>query len=224
MSDHNDQRPEPQRTPLKESRFEPYEVNRPIPIFVLAVAVALMAWGVYTLWSDSGPATESAALEEAPTVGMTGDRDVADGQGSLMTVGASLFESNCVTCHQANGSGISGAVPPLAGSRYVTGPAEAPVQILLHGISGVIAVAGNEYDGRMPRFGETLSDREIAAVVSYIRQQWGHDAGAVTPAFVSEQRGRFEVGRSPLGGGAEIEAVTGISARLTRTAATEASQ
>ncbi len=224
MSEQNQSRPEPQRSPLKESRFEPYEVNRPIPVFVLAVAVALMAWGVYTLWSGSGPATETAAREEAPTAGMAGDTDVANGQGSLLSVGASLFESNCVTCHQANGSGVSGAVPPLAGSRYVTGPADAPVQILLHGISGAIAVAGNEYDGRMPRFGETLSNREIAAVVSYIRQQWGHNAGSVTPAFVDEQRGRFPADRSPLSGGAELEAVTGISARLTRTAATEASQ
>ena len=155
---------------------------------------------------------------------MAGDRDVADGQGSLITTGASLFESNCMTCHQANGSGIDGAVPPLVASRYVTGPAEVPVQILLHGISGAITVAGNEYDGRMPHFGETLSDREIAAVVSYIRQQWGNNAPAIGPAFVQAQRGRFAADRPPWGGGAELEAVTGVPARLSRTAATEASR
>ncbi|TVO62363.1 cytochrome c [Spiribacter vilamensis] len=180
-----------------------------------------MAWGVYTLLSGSGSSTETAGREEASMAETAGD---SAGQGALMTTGASIFESNCVTCHQANGSGIDGAVPPLAGSRYVTGAAEAPVQILLHGIGGAIAVAGEVYDGRMPRFGETLSDREIAAVVSYIRQQWGNSAGTVTPALVNEQRGRFPADRGPWGGGSELESVTGISAQLTRVAATEASQ
>ncbi|MEX0449887.1 cytochrome c [Spiribacter sp. 221] len=224
MSQHNDQQPEPQRTPLKESGFEPYEVNRPIPILVLAVTVALIAWGVYTLWADSGPSTEAAAEAEAPIAGIDTAPTIADNASSLVSAGATIFAANCATCHQANGSGISEAVPPLVDSRYVTGAADTPVQILLHGIKGPIEVAGNQYDGRMPRFGETLTDSEIAAVVSYIRQQWGNSAAFVEPAFVAEQRARFVADRGPWNGGAELEQVTGVPARLARATDTEASQ
>ena len=224
MSQHDNQRPEPQRTPLKESAFEPYEVNRPIPVLVLAVTVALVAWGVYTLWADSGPSTEAAAEAEAPVAGIDSDPAIADNPSALVSAGSTIFAANCATCHQANGSGISEAVPPLVGSRYVTGSAETPVQILLHGIKGRIEVAGNSYDGRMPRFGETLTDQEIAAVVSYIRQQWGNSAAFVEPAFVAQQRDRFAADRGPWNGGAELEQVTGVPARLARATDTEASQ
>jgi len=202
MSSGHDTPEDPQPGPTRESRFEPYEVNRPIPVAVLSVAFALAAWGVATLWVDQGAVEETAPEDEAAEVAAAGPD------------GAAVFEANCQTCHQANGLGVQGAIPPLAGSRYVTGPAEAPVQILLHGIDGPISVRGADYDGRMPRFGEVLTDAEIAAVVSYVRSTWGNAAPPVEAAFVAEQRARFDATRGPWAGGAELGAVTGIAARL----------
>ena len=210
---------EPQRDPLRESRFEPYEVNRPIPVFVLAVAFALVAWGASTLWANSG---DDVAGEAA--VAVSGEQVAVDPDTALLSAGAALFEANCATCHQMNGSGVRDAIPPLVDSRYVTGPAEAPVQILLHGIDGPIAVRGKTYNGRMATFGDTLGDQEIAAVVSYIRSAWGNNADPVDAAFVATQRARFAADRGPLAGGAELESLTGIPARLPATAAMEASR
>ena len=212
------QHEEPQRNPLRESRFEPYEVNRPIPVFVLAVAFALVAWGAWTLWSNSGDNVADTAA-----VSVTGDQVAVDPDEALLSAGAALLEANCATCHQMNGSGVSNAIPPLVDSRYVTGPADAPVQILLHGIDGPMAVRGNPYNGRMATFGDTLGDHEIAAVVSYIRGAWGNAAEPVDASFVAEQRARFDSDRGPWSGGAELETVTGIPARLTSTTAMEAS-
>lgn len=192
----------PQKRPIRESRFEPYEVNRPIPVAVLAVAFALAAWGVATLWVDHSAMQEVAREDDAAQVTAA----AADGEA--------LFEANCQTCHQANGLGVEGAIPPLARSRYLAGPPEAPVQILLHGIDGPISVGGVDYNGRMPRFGEVLTDAQIAAVVSYVRGAWGNTAPPVDATFVSDQRARFDASRGPWAGGAELREVTGIAARL----------
>lgn len=102
--------------------------------------------------------------------------------------GGALYASNaCVGCHQGNGQGVPGAFPPLAGSEWVTGAPELPVKILLAGLSGPITVKGNPYNGAMPAYGH-LNDAEIAAIVSYIRSEWGNEASEVTAEQVATIR------------------------------------
>lgn len=235
MGQHDDNHETPQQRITRETEFQPYERNRPIPIAVLSVAFALAAWGALTLWMESdnrvseaevlmesaehAGAGADAGAEATATGGTVDNATRASADDALIAEGAAVFEANCVTCHRQNGLGMRGAVPPLDASRYVVGPAEAPVLILLHGIAGPISVAGTVYDGRMPRFGEVLDDREIAAVVSYIRQNWSNAADALSVAMVAEQRERFAADRGPWNGGAELERVTGIPAGLEQAAA-----
>lgn len=202
MTTHNDDKPHRQTRITAESDFDPYEVNRPIPIAVLSVAFALAVWGVATLWDDYD-AQENASAEISET-------EIA----SIMPNGATLFAANCQTCHQANGLGISEAVPPLAGSRYVTADGRVPAHILVSGITGPIAVRDKLYDGRMPAFGDTLNDAQIAAILTHIRSQWGNDAGEVSAEMVAAARAARPAAAGPLRGGAEIETLTGVSARL----------
>lgn len=189
----------------REPAFEPYELNRPIPMAVIAFALALTAWGTFTLFVDDG-ASEAppAQLAEARTPAAAEAAAVPDLDGKR------LFALNCETCHQGNGLGVAGAVPPLAGSRYVAGDAEVPAQIVLHGLKGPIAVDGRIYDGTMPAFGNVLSDAEIAAILTYVRDAFGDGAGPVEPELVAAARARFAEDRGPFEGGAELESAFGV--------------
>ena len=101
--------------------------------------------------------------------------------------GAQVY-ATCTACHQANGQGLPGAFPPLAGSEWVTGRAEIPIAIVLHGMQGEVTVKGAKYNSVMTPWGTTFSDQEIANVVTYIRSQWGNKAPAVMVADVAKVR------------------------------------
>ena len=92
--------------------------------------------------------------------------------------GEKLYASNCVACHQANGQGIPGSFPPLAGSAIVTGSKADHINIVLNGKPGSLMAA----------FGSQLSDEEIAAILTYERTAWGNDAGEVSADEVKAAR------------------------------------
>ena len=105
--------------------------------------------------------------------------------------GAAVF-SRCTPCHQANGAGIPGAFPPLAGSSWVTGPVDRPIAILLHGLQGPLTVSGASYNGVMLPYGTgvAMTDAELAAVLTYIRTTWGNRATPVTVADIARVRAK----------------------------------
>lgn len=102
--------------------------------------------------------------------------------------GEEVYVAACAACHMPNGTGIPGAFPPLAGSRWITGDERLVVRIVLHGLTGDIEVEGDTYSGLMPPLGGTLSDGEIAAVATYVRRSWGNAAAAVSAATVARER------------------------------------
>jgi len=95
--------------------------------------------------------------------------------------GKALFAKNCSACHQANGKGIPGAFPALAGNTFVQGPATDPATVLLKGRGG------------MPDFSNSLDDGEIAAVLSYVRSSWGNSAAPLSADQVAAQRSALGV-------------------------------
>lgn len=106
----------------------------------------------------------------------------------------------CITCHQPNGAGLPGAFPTLVNSEWVTGSEERLVRIVMHGVTGPIKVAGVEFNSAMPGFGPTglnWSDDKIAAVLTYIRQEWGNKAGAVSPEKVAAVRAKESARKTP---------------------------
>lgn len=103
-------------------------------------------------------------------------------------LGKPVYMANCIACHQANGLGVPGAFPPLAGSEWVTGSEERLVRIVLHGLQGPIKVAGQDYNNVMAPLGGVLKDEQIANVLSYVRQTWGNEAPDVEPATVARIR------------------------------------
>jgi mono/diheme cytochrome c family protein len=118
--------------------------------------------------------------------------------------GAAIFAGNCAVCHQTTGKGLPGVFPPLAGSSLVGGRDATLVQILLHGVQGTLTVNGTTFNSAMPAFGSQLSDAQIAAVLTYIRSQWGNKAAAVNPTFVSAQRAATAARSGPWNGDIDL--------------------
>jgi len=91
--------------------------------------------------------------------------------------GAKLY-AQCAGCHGANGQGIPGAFPLLAGHvaeiLNLKGGREYLILTLLYGLQGQIEVKGMKYNGVMPAFGQ-LKDEEIAALLNHIATAWGDD-------------------------------------------------
>lgn len=106
--------------------------------------------------------------------------------------GAEIYrrEGHCITCHQEDGKGLPAAqFPPLEGSRWVTGDQERLIKLTLHGLLGPIEVKGKRYPGLVPMTAfKGLSDQEIAAVLTYVRNSFGNEASAVSPELVSQTR------------------------------------
>lgn len=127
-----------------------------------------------------GADTEMDAASNAATVSAApmGDNDE----------GERVYGSVCITCHQADGNGLEGAFPPLAGSAVATGDPEMPIMIVLSGLTGQMTRGGVTYNGMMTPWGSTLSDAEVAAVLTYVRTNFGNSAEEVTEAQVTEVR------------------------------------
>jgi mono/diheme cytochrome c family protein len=128
-------------------------------------------------------ATAFAVILLATTIALdAGSRSVA----AAAPDGKTLFNTNCSTCHQENGQGQPNVFPPLAGNTEVT--AKDPTQIIgyvLHGISSPKAVMGKPYAGGMPPWKGTLSNAEIAAILTYVRSAWGNKGTPVTEKQVA---------------------------------------
>tara|TARA_R110001606_G_scaffold249840_4_gene397753 strand:+ start:5804 stop:8428 length:2625 start_codon:yes stop_codon:yes gene_type:complete len=115
-----------------------------------------------------------------------------DQEREAFALGRQNYLTTCAGCHGTDGAGISRFAPPLAGSEWVTGSDKRLALIILHGIEGPIEVAGKTYNTPeilpvMPAH-STLDDRSIATILTYIRNEWGNSASAVSGRFVGGTR------------------------------------
>jgi mono/diheme cytochrome c family protein len=129
-----------------------------------------------------------------------------------VALGKRQFQSACMSCHQASGLGVPGAFPPLAGSEWAQGSEERTIRIVLHGLGGEVKVGAATFNGAMPSFGKVPGsgynwrDDQIAAVLTYIRQEWGNKAGPITPEQVAAIR-TLEAARAKPWTAAELLAI-----------------
>ena len=187
MTDKNESPIQRRETP------EPDELHNPVPWPVAAIAVAFVAWGFWYYFQNTGYPVAAGDRRTPIVVDSSAEVD-----------GSVVYAGNCVACHQANGQGLAGVFPPLVDSRWVTEKPERLVQILLHGINGEIEVQGQTYQGVMPAFAQ-LSDPELSAVLSYIRNSWGNSARAIDTDQIASGRNRFPERAGPWQGGAELD-------------------
>lgn len=111
----------------------------------------------------------------------------------LYKLGKNIYakEGYCITCHQADGNGLSASgFPPLAGTKWALGNEDRLIKIVLKGLLGPIEVNGRQYAGQVPMtpFGGLLNDKEVAAVLTYIRNSFGNKASIIQPERVKAVR------------------------------------
>jgi mono/diheme cytochrome c family protein len=105
-----------------------------------------------------------------------------------LELGRTQYREACEGCHGLNGEGARGAYPALAGNRSVV--MDPPTNVIRAVLSGGFqpATAGNPRPWGMPPFGHVLGDDEVAAVVTFIRNEWGNQAGGVSSREVQRMR------------------------------------
>jgi mono/diheme cytochrome c family protein len=101
--------------------------------------------------------------------------------------GNQQYIKHCLQCHQTDGKGVRGMFPPLAGNEKIKGPATDIIKIVLFGLEGPLTVNERDYNQPMPPQAY-LTDKQIADILSYIRNSWGNLASNVTPADVGKVR------------------------------------
>lgn len=188
---------------LQRENDDPDEKVRPLPWFFTMFLGAIGMWGAFYIATT--PSGEASAYGDQRTVALLRPPVAATGAAPAVD-GKQLYAAKCAACHQASGLGISGVFPPLAGAEWVLGSEKVLISILLHGVQGELEVKGNVYKGVMPAFG-TLADAELAAVLTYIRSEWGNQAAPVTAAAVAAQRVATKDQQAAYAGGAALKAL-----------------
>lgn len=194
-SSTSDELIESNRAYRRES-YEPEELKNPLPKWFSLFSVGFIIWGAsYFFMQGTVPADAGDLRTPLPL------------PGSLPVDGLTVYNANCVACHQSSGQGLAGAFPPLDGSEWVLTDARIPAQILIYGVQGEMIVMGNTYNGVMPSMAH-LSDEELAAVLNYIRNAWSNTASNVDAAYFAAAREEFGE-RGPYEGGEELRAALG---------------
>jgi cytochrome c oxidase subunit 2 len=140
----------------------------------MPIVVKVVSEADYKTWVE-GKQKEMAAKADDPSKVWTIDE--------LKTKGEKVYAANCVACHQATGKGVPGAFASLDGSPVVNGPKAEQIQVLLNGKKS------GKFPSEMPSW-KTLSDSDIAAVITYTRNSWSNKAAEniVQPAEVLAAR------------------------------------
>jgi mono/diheme cytochrome c family protein/glucose/arabinose dehydrogenase len=105
--------------------------------------------------------------------------------------GRTAYILRCMACHQLTGKGQPGLAPTLVASPYVMGSTDRLAAIILHGVSGPMVINGQKFEGVMPPAPAT-GDAEIALIMSFIRNSWGHKGTMVSTKFVTGVRKKYQ--------------------------------
>ena len=195
--------PQPSRA-LQREHVDPDESNRPLHWFLVMLLGAMTMWGAFYIYST--PSGEDSAYGDQRTIASLRPPEQVAGRIAKVD-GKQVFGAKCAACHQATGLGVAGVFPPLAGAEWVIGDEKVLVNVLLHGINGEIEVKGNKYNGAMPAFND-LGDDELAAVLSYIRSDWGNKAPAVKTETVKTLREASKDRTTPFKGEQELKPIS----------------
>lgn len=142
--------------------------------YSLIILLALTALTTYTS-AQKGP-KKNATVAKIKSTGTT-----------LAANGKALYMQYCLSCHQADGGGVPNMNPPLIKTSYVLGDKVQLSKILLNGFSERVEIEGEMYSNVMPSF-SYLTNQQIADVLTYVRNNFGNKASAVSAAEVNKVR------------------------------------
>lgn len=179
---------------IQREKREPRVGLEPLSLWLIGVyGIAVFFGGAYLgRYSGNFSGDGLDPLGGAPRTAKTSAGPGGAAQTAELTPaerGKKIFSANCATCHQANGLGVAGQYPPLAGSEIVSGGSRRPVMIVLKGLTGPLTVKGQHFGSAvMQPWEKTLTDQRIADVLTYVRQEWGNTAGPISAEGVAAMR------------------------------------
>ncbi len=182
---------------IRREHDEPLTQVVPVPLWLMGLFGLAVFWGAFYLGSYNGAFSsevysESAGASVQKAKGAGGDAASAATEDTPVAQGKKVFLQNCAVCHQPTGLGLAPAYPPLAKSEYVNGSPKRLAMILLKGLQGHVKVNGVDYNGAMPAWEKSLTDKRIAAVLTYVRQEWGNTSPEVTAEQIAAARKEFK--------------------------------
>ncbi|NND34801.1 MAG: c-type cytochrome [Saprospiraceae bacterium] len=117
----------------------------------------------------------------------TPDKVNDDFSGGKAVPGQKLYDLHCSACHRRDGNDDGLRFPPLRQTEWVTGDKDQLIDLVLHGLEGLITVNGQKYAGIMPAF-HFLSDSEIAQILSYVRLNFENKSSTLRAKEVTHVR------------------------------------
>jgi mono/diheme cytochrome c family protein len=174
----------PQRSKFDDA--EPSAAAAPVPVWVFVALAVLVFWGMVYLDKQGGGFHPSVygpitSTNQLGRMNASGDDPIARGRH--------VYERTCIACHQPTGLGLPGQFPPLVGSEWALAPEpDRAIRIVLDGLTGPVTVKGQPWNATMVPWRGVLNDKEIADVVSYVRNDWGNKGSIVKPDRVKKIR------------------------------------
>jgi mono/diheme cytochrome c family protein len=179
---------------------EPTATRSTIPIWIITVTLVLMFLGAIYFDHHSGWFNRQVYSPYASAEQLAAGQPKS-GAAAAAAHGKQVYELVCGICHGTDGLGKPGQAPPLAGSEWViTKGYDRLTRIPLAGLNGPMQVNGKDWNLAMAPMGAALSDTDLAAVLTYVRNSWGNQAGEVTADNVKSVRAALGTRPQPLTG------------------------
>jgi mono/diheme cytochrome c family protein len=180
--------------PASPSSSQPLLKEPAFPIWLI-VFLTLLLYAVAVYFDGHGSGFHPQVYAPYSSYTQLADLQIT-GPPNPLEIGFRVYHKpSCVSCHQASGAGSPGQFPPLVGSEWVQEPEPGRIiRAVLNGLQGPISVKNQQYNNAMVAWGGVFSDEEIAAVITYIRQNkdWGNNAPAVTADRVKAVREKIK--------------------------------
>jgi mono/diheme cytochrome c family protein len=168
----------------------------PMPLWLMALCGVAIFWAGTSFSGGFGGSYFSADNysvhpdAEVAAHGAGGAGGEGAQEPSVADLGKAYFLQNCSVCHQPTGTGLPNQYTPLAGSEFVNGGSRRLGMILLKGLVGPVTVEGHQFNGAMPAW-QALPDKKIAAILTYVRGDFGNHGGPITPDQIADARKEF---------------------------------
>ena len=157
------------------------------PVASVIGPMAEVVYGSTQHWSDQDLQAVAEFLQTLPAAPARKQVAATPAADGVLSQGAKIYERDCASCHGRAGQGAPGIYPALAGNRAVTMWTTTNLVHIVRNGGFAPATAGNPRPYGMPPFSHTLSDSDIASVLTYIRQSWGNQAAPVSQLDALQQ-------------------------------------
>ncbi len=163
----------------------------PMPLWLMALCGIAIFWAGTSFsggFSASYFSADNYSVHPGEATSRSGGGAAAQSaEPSMADLGQIYFTQNCAQCHQTNAMGLPGTYPPLAGSEFINGGSTRLGMIVLRGLTGPVTVEGKNFNGAMPEWSTILTDKKLAAILTYLRSNFGNHAGPITPDQIADR-------------------------------------